>query len=160
MDLHGRPRSRCSHLIFFIESAGFRYLFWLAEVDIFDVVNRLLHGSLPARQAHHQDVTARRAHSFVFRAGVGSFPLPVAQRDNLCSARCVNQMRRLRSVSLLIFCTFGQVTGIAWRQRLPVRRAFSRHEFLSTMHKMSSAALPACCFPRNSPFSSILGTPS
>ena len=92
MDLHGRPRSRCSHVIFFIESAGFRYLFWLAEVDIFDVVNHLLHGPLPARQAHHQDVTARRTHSFVFRAGVGSFPLPVAQRENLCSARCVNQM--------------------------------------------------------------------
>ena len=72
------------------------------------MVNRLLHGSLPARQAHHQDVTARRPHSFVFRAGVGSFPLPVAQRDNLCSARFVNQMHRLRSVSLLAFCKLGR----------------------------------------------------
>ena len=108
MDLHGRPRSRCSHVIFFIESAGFRYLFWLAEVDIFDLINRLLHGSLPARQAHHQDVTARRPRSFVFRAGVGLFPLPVAQRDNLRSARCLNQMHRLRSVSCLAFCTVGR----------------------------------------------------
>ena len=108
MDLHGRPRSRCSHVFFFIESAGFRYLFWLAEVDIFDVVNGLLHGSLPARQAHHQDVAARRTHSFVVRAGVGSFPLPVAQRGNLCSARFVNQMHRLRSVSLSAFCTLGR----------------------------------------------------
>ena len=107
MDLHGRPRSRCSHVIFFIESAGFRYLFCLAEVDIFDLVNRLLHGSLPARQAHHQDVTARRTHSFVVRAGVGSFPLPDAKRDNLCSARFINQMHRLRPVSLLAFCTLG-----------------------------------------------------
>ena len=127
MDLHGCPRSRCSHVIFFIGSAGFRYLFWLAEVDIFDLVNRLLHGSLPSRQAHHQDVTARRHHSFVFRAGVGSFPLPVAQKDNLCSARFVNQMRRLRSVFVVGFLYIGQATRTAWRQRLPARRAFSRH---------------------------------
>ena len=65
-------------------------------------------GSLPARQAHHQDVTARRTHSFVVRAGVGSFPLPVAQRDNLCSARFINQVHRLRSVSLLASCTLGR----------------------------------------------------
>ena len=76
------------------------------RVDIFDLVNRLWHGSLPSRQAHHQNVTARRTHSFVFRAGVGSFPLPFAQRDNLCSARFINQMHRLRSVSLLVFCTW------------------------------------------------------
>ena len=61
---------------FFIESAGFRFLFWLAEVDFFDLADRLLHCSLPARQALHQDVTVRRTHSFVFRAGVGSFPSP------------------------------------------------------------------------------------
>ena len=96
--------------------------------DIFDLVDRLLHGSLPARQAHHQDVTARRTHSFVFRAGVGSFPLPVAQRDNWCSVRFINQMHRLRSVSLLVFLYIGQVTGTALRQRLPVRRTFSRHK--------------------------------
>ena len=47
-------------------------------------------------------------HSFVVRAGIGSFPLPVAQRDNLCSVRFVNQMHRLRSVSLSAFCTLGR----------------------------------------------------
>ena len=127
MGLRGRPRSRCSHVFFFIGSAGSRFFFWLAEVDIFDFVNHLLHGSLPARQAHHQDVTARRPHSCVFRAGVGSFPLPVAQKEFVFSSVCQSNA----SVCVLFRCCFlyiGQVTGIAWRQRLPVRRAFSRHE--------------------------------
>ena len=36
-------------------------------------------------------------------------------------------------------------------------RVFPTRVF-SKMHKMSSVALPACCLPRNNPFSSILGT--
>ena len=83
-------------------------MFWLAEVDFFDLADRLLHCSLPSRQALHQDVTARRTHSFGFRAGVGSSPLRVAQRGNLCSARFINQVHRLQSVSLLAFCTLGR----------------------------------------------------
>ena len=71
----------------------------------FDLIHPLLHGSLPARQAHHQDVTARRTHSFVFMAGVGAFPRPIAQRDSWCSTRFINRMQRLRSVSLLALCT-------------------------------------------------------
>ena len=71
----------------------------------FDLTHLLLHGALPARQAHNQYVTARRTHSFVFLAGVGSFPRPVAQRDNWCSVRFINRMQRLRSVSLLALCT-------------------------------------------------------
>ena len=71
----------------------------------FDLIYPLLHGSLPARQAHHQDVTARRTHSFVFMASVGAFLRPVAQRDGWCSTRFINRMQRLRSVSLLALCT-------------------------------------------------------
>ena len=72
------------------------------------LIHPLLHGSLPARQAHHQDVTARRTHSFVFMAGVGAFLRPVAQRDSWCSIRFLNRMQRLRSVSLLALCTLGR----------------------------------------------------
>ena len=111
-----------------------------------------------ARQAHHQDGTACRTYSFVSRAGVGLFPLPVAQRERIGA-----------EVVLAIKC-IGCVLFRGWLfvhwagHRNCVASAFTRTSrvfptrVFSKMHKMSSVALPACCLPRNNPFSSILGT--
>ena len=108
MDLHGRPHSRCSNVIFSSSPQVSDICFgWRRSTfSTWSIVCCTVH--FLARQAHHQDGTARRTYSFVSRAGVGLFPLPVAQRDNWCSGRFIYQMHRLRSVSLLAFCTLGR----------------------------------------------------
>ena len=108
MDLHGRPRSRCSHVIFSIGSAGFLYLFLFAGVDIF----RLGQSFVARFTSREAGASPRRDGTqnpqFYFQGRCWFIPTSsCTERVNWCSARFINQMHRSRSVSLLALCTLG-----------------------------------------------------
>ena len=120
-------------------------MFWLAEVDIFrfDTSFVARFTSREAGASPRRDGTQNPQFRFHGRC----WCIPTSS----CTERWLVFNSVYQSNAAFAFCFvvgfvyIGQVTGTPWRQRLPVRRAFSRHEcfprcttrVFSKMHKAS-----------------------
>ena len=131
---------------------------WMAEVDIFDLVNRLLHGSLPCEAGTSPRRDSTQNLQFRFQGKCWFIPTSSCTERELVFRSFSPSNASVAFCFVVGFLYIGQVTGICVASAFTrTSRVFPTRVF-SKMHKMSSVALPACCLPRNNPFSSILGT--